>query len=501
MQQFFAILKDSFREAVDGFVIYLMLALALLMVVLVGSVSYEPEGPGQGLPEVLDQFNIVFPDRGRSQSPVGIPMPLAYTPSEAGLAADGTITFNLAVEYTDQPFRARNAEVKDGAAKKDGAKDETKDAKEEPKPKPKAPGGMDVFRFAVAAWKLPAGEKIKEDPRQARNRLLNQGGGDKKLEIVMPPNMKDEDIKGVSDEDMIEFLQSQFITFVGVSKSDVVVKRKPGAAEPEYQFEVTLKSVTGARGWPHKVHVLFKAFTIDRVPLGLAVYLIQDQLVNGIGAAVTLLLSVVITAFFIPNMLRKGSLDLLISKPIGRVQLLVYKYIGGLTFIFLVSTFTIGLVWLVTSVRSGYWDPSFLLVIPALTFTFAVVYAVSTLVAVLTRSAIASILISVGFMFGMWVIGGFVKGFFDRNKVTQQVNLPEWSYTLVDTLNNILPRYKDLDKLTTKLIADANLPTGLSRLLGLLVEFPSFGGAVGVSLAFIALMLGLASWRFVKRDG
>ncbi len=128
-------------------------------------------------------------------------------------------------------------------------------------------------------------------------------------------------------------------------------------------------------------------------------------------------------------------------------------------------------------------------------------YAVSTLVAVLTRSAIASILISVGFMFGMWVIGGVVKGFFDRNKVTQQVNLPEWSYTLVDTLNNILPRYKDLDKLTTKLIADANLPTGLSRLLGLLVEFPSFGGAVSVSLIFIALALGLASWRFAKRDG
>lgn len=496
MQQFIAILKDSFREAVDGFVIYVMLGLALLMILLVGSVSYEPEGPGAGLPEVLDQFNIVFPDKGRSQYPVGIPMPLAYTPSEAGLAADGTMTFNLTVEYTDQPFKRRGI----GAAEpKEENKEEKKDEK---KPKPKPPGGIDVFRFAVAAWKLPAGEKIKEDPRQVRNRLNNQGGGtDKKLELVMPPNMKDEDMKNLTDEDMTEFLQSQFVMFVGVSKSDVVVKRKPGVAEPEYQFEVTLKSVTGARGWPHKIHLLFRSFSIDNVPLGLALYFIQDQLVNGIGAAVTLLLSVVITAFFIPNMLRKGSLDLLISKPIGRVQLLVYKYIGGLTFIFLVSTFTIGLVWLVTAVRSGYWDPSFLMVIPALTFTFAVVYAVSTVVAVFTRSAIASILISVGFMFGMWVIGGFIKGFFDRNKVTQQVNLPEWSYTLVDTLNNILPRYKDLDKLTTKLIADANLPTGLSRLLGLLVEFPSFGGAVSVSLIFIILMLGLASWRFVKRDG
>ena len=79
--------------------------------------------------------------------------------------------------------------------------------------KPKAPGGIDVFRFAVAAWKLPAGEKIKEDPRQARNRLMNQGGTDKKIELVMPPNMKDDDLKNVTEEDMVEFLKSQFSAF------------------------------------------------------------------------------------------------------------------------------------------------------------------------------------------------------------------------------------------------------------------------------------------------
>ena len=35
MTQFLAILKDSYREAVDGFVIYLMLGLVALMVLLV----------------------------------------------------------------------------------------------------------------------------------------------------------------------------------------------------------------------------------------------------------------------------------------------------------------------------------------------------------------------------------------------------------------------------------------------------------------------------------
>ena len=49
MRQFFAILKDSFREAVDGFVIYLMLAMSALLVVLVASISYTPEPPGEEL--------------------------------------------------------------------------------------------------------------------------------------------------------------------------------------------------------------------------------------------------------------------------------------------------------------------------------------------------------------------------------------------------------------------------------------------------------------------
>ena len=121
-------------------------------------------------------------------------------------------------------------------------------------------------------------------------------------------------------------------------------------------------------------------------------WIIEDQIINGLGGAIALLISVVITAFFIPNMLRKGSVDLLISKPIGRSQLLVYKYIGGLTFMFLVTAFTVGGIWLVIALRSGFWDPSFLLVIPVLTFTFAILYAVSTLVAVFTRSAIAAMI-------------------------------------------------------------------------------------------------------------
>ena len=119
---------------------------------------------------------------------------------------------------------------------------------------------------------------------------------------------------------------------------DATVKRvADGVEEPTYAFDVTTTGGSAVRGWPHTIKIFFGAVTIarDEAPLGMTLWVIEDQIINGLGGAVALLISIIITAFFIPNMLRKGSVDLLISKPIGRSQLLIYKYIGGLTFIFL----------------------------------------------------------------------------------------------------------------------------------------------------------------------
>jgi ABC-type transport system involved in multi-copper enzyme maturation permease subunit len=485
VQQFIAILKDSFREAVDGFVIYLMLGLSSLLILLIASISYTPDPPAEALPQVLPKFAIIFPDRGTSNAPTGVPVFTRYEAAEPVENGDGSVSFTLEIGPEKPKVEGKEED-----------KEKTEKKPEEKKPEVKPDLRNDGFRYAVFAWTKPPGPKI-DNPLAERRRNPNAKN---QLEIVTPPLASETDLREVTEEQMIAFLKNQFVMFAGVNESDVTLTRKPGVAEPEYKFDVRLRSVSGAKGWPHGIKVFFGATRpLKGIPLGTTLYFLQDFIVNGLGAAVTLIISVVITAFFIPNMLRKGSIDLLISKPIGRVQLLVYKYIGGLTFIFLLSSFTIGGVWLVMALRSGSWDPTFLLVIPVLTFTFAILYSVSTVVAVYTRSAIAAILVSIGFMFAMYLIGQ-AKSFFDANKVLNQFDLPEWSYTLVDTLNNILPRYKDLDKLTTKFIVDGVMPVGDARLNGLLVEYPSWSGAVGVSLIFIAIMLTLASLRLVKRD-
>src|SRR5262249_599050 len=124
-----------------------------------------------------------------------------------------------------------------------------------------------------------------------------------------------------------------------------------------------------------------------------------------IGSLVTLLTAVIITAFFVPNMLRKGTVDLLLVKPVSRWALLVYKYIGGRTFLLLSPTVAVPGMWVAPGLRSGVWANSFLLMIFVYTFFFAILYAVSALFAVLTRSAVVAILMTCGVWFVLFLVG------------------------------------------------------------------------------------------------
>jgi hypothetical protein len=304
----------------------------------------------------------------------------------------------------------------------------------------------------------------------------------------------------VTDAQMEEFIKDQFSAFAGMDAA--VTRVKTGVEEPVYAFEVTTSGGSAVRGWPHATKIFFGAFTLDdETPLGGMLWVIEDIIINRFGGTLALLVGMIITAFFIPNMLRKGSVDLMISKPIGRSQLLIYKYIGGLTFMFLVTAFTVGGIWFVLAVRSGYWNPAFLGAIPVLTFTFAILYAVSTLVAVFTRSAVAAMLITVGFAFFLFIVGQ-IKGAYDDNRAADpDRQRSPWVAFLIDNGHDVLPRTRELDLLIRRLITEGTLTPAMQRIAVQNAGEPApLVETFGVSLAHIVAMLGLSCWWFSKRD-
>ncbi|HRI86400.1 MAG TPA: hypothetical protein PK536_13230, partial [Ignavibacteria bacterium] len=78
---------------------------------------------------------------------------------------------------------------------------------------------------------------------------------------------------------------------------------------------------------------------------------------------------------FIPSMLEKGNIDLLLSKPISRTNIILAKFTGGVLLVFFSLVYLIGFVWIILSSKSGFWHFPFLYTILWLTLSFAIIYS------------------------------------------------------------------------------------------------------------------------------
>ena len=126
--------------------------------------------------------------------------------------------------------------------------------------------------------------------------------------------------------------------------------------------------------------------------LGGVIYYVMSFFLGWVG----LILTLIATAGFFPTMLERGVVDVLLSKPISRPRLFLYKYLCSMVFVLIQSTIFVVLTFLVMGWRWGVWAPGYLASIPLMVLLFSYVYCISVLVAVKTRSVVAAVLISIG---------------------------------------------------------------------------------------------------------
>jgi ABC-2 family transporter protein len=447
--KYLAILKDSLRETIDAKVFYVLVAISVLVMVLVGSVSFRPLSMEEEL-----RFGL------------------------------GTMNWLLRTQAQNQGGKAIQFELKD-FQKINDAPDPWKGD----------------YRYQVV-MRYPAGK----DAQQQRNliRFLRRMAGS----------------MGGGGDPIQPLFRSQFpwLHDMEVKEADV-----PDPAGDAYTVTTHGTSVPDAAHWPHEPSALFGAVPLSFLhpTVSQAVFGIENTLVNGLGAWVILLVGVVITAFFVPNMLRKGTIDLLLAKPLHRATLLAFKYLGGLLFVFLNLGVVVAGVWLVLGLRTGIWAWGFLASVPALTFYFAVLYAVSLLCGVLTRSPIVCILVSIGFWFLLWAVG-FAMDYVETihraearlAEATKQAEegeepeqLPGWMRVPagvdapLKVVEYVLPRFRDLDRLMRRFLSEQLLTSEELRQRSQEEKAEiSWGESLTVSGVFIALMLGLACWRFAVTD-
>lgn len=105
-------------------------------------------------------------------------------------------------------------------------------------------------------------------------------------------------------------------------------------------------------------------------------------------------LALISTAHVFPDFVSSGSIELTLSKPMARLRAFMAKYLFSLLFVALqVGVFSLA-SFIIIGVRCGLWDFRLFLGVPIMTFMFSCLFCVSALVGVVTRSALAALLVT-----------------------------------------------------------------------------------------------------------
>ncbi|MAI67655.1 MAG: hypothetical protein CMJ26_07240 [Phycisphaerae bacterium] len=137
---------------------------------------------------------------------------------------------------------------------------------------------------------------------------------------------------------------------------------------------------------------------------GLYIGIFSNFLVKIWLAWIATVLALISTCSIFPEFVHSGSIELTISKPIGRFKLFISKYIVSLLFVVLqVAIFCFG-IFLCVGLRIGEWNPLIFSAIPIVATFFSYLFAVCVLVGILTRSGITALLITGIFWMLLWSV-------------------------------------------------------------------------------------------------
>lgn len=121
--------------------------------------------------------------------------------------------------------------------------------------------------------------------------------------------------------------------------------------------------------------------------------------VSGAAYWVGIVLALFATGGLVAALTDRGQADLLLAKPLSRSRVLGGRLMGIWAVTFALVAYLLGAVWLVMSLKTGIWNPRFLLAILVVFAMFAVIYGVITLVSVWSGSGALALIATLGLVF------------------------------------------------------------------------------------------------------
>jgi hypothetical protein len=246
------------------------------------------------------------------------------------------------------------------------------------------------------------------------------------------------------------------------------------------------------------------AFGAIRVPLARdtrsAIRFVELVLAGGVADTLGLLLTLIWTAGFLPSFLERRNICVLLAKPAPRWALLLGKYIGVLAFVLFNAVVFVGGTWTAIGLRTGFWDPTYLLSIPLLLLHFSIFFGFSVLLAVCTQNAVVCVFGSIVFWGVAWSMNFGRHLLVTATDLVSETVRSSYLSGLIDFGYWVLPKPADLGVLLFHALGAGD---HFGKALDLnVLEAHGFSMTLSVlsSLAFAAFVLWTSTRKFEATD-
>ena len=197
----------------------------------------------------------------------------------------------------------------------------------------------------------------------------------------------------------------------------------------------------------------------------------------GLTYGLGIFLAVFATGNQVPNLMRRGTVDLYLSRPVSRSHVLLGRFLGGVTVVAANLLYLCGGLMVIVGVKTGVWEGRFMLAALLILVVFLSFLGFMYLVGVLSGSTPLSVMLS----YGLWVISMPLAA---HDKIAAAMD-SRLSVAIVNGLYWMLPKTAELGRDIVRLVLDQGTP-GAS--------------ALATTTAFGAVCLGLAVALFRRKS-
>jgi ABC-type transport system involved in multi-copper enzyme maturation permease subunit len=202
----------------------------------------------------------------------------------------------------------------------------------------------------------------------------------------------------------------------------------------------------------------------------------------GVFYQFSLFLGIFAIAAFFPNMQEKGTIDLLLSRPMSRFNIFSAKFIGCMVIVLAIVTYMIGGTWLVIWFKTGIHHIEYLYTIPIFMLMFVSIMSFMAMVGIITRNTTSSAILAIFFPVAF---AGMFFGFHISNVIKGS----KFWYPIFESFYWILPKTPELTAWNVSLVAGEALDFNFDPL-----------SAVWTTVAFSVVCYLIGAYVFHKRS-